>query len=75
MLTPEILAYIIGLLGLGGVIFSIYNYFKDPQSKLEKDQAVSDKAQAEFNVIMERLYQEIMADHLATERRKTGIQP
>lgn len=38
METTDIISLIIGILGIGGVIFTIYNSFKNPQIKIEKDQ-------------------------------------
>ncbi len=43
MLTPEILSYIIGIVGLGGVIFSIWNAVKKPTDDLEIKQVVANK--------------------------------
>lgn len=43
MLTPEILSYIIGIVGLGGVIFSIWNAIRKPTDDLEIKQVVANK--------------------------------
>ena len=43
MLTSQILSYIIGIVGLIGVAFSIWNKVKDPQNEIETKQAVTDK--------------------------------
>jgi hypothetical protein len=39
-LTPEIIMFVLGLLS---VMFSIYHYFKNPQTQLEKQQEVNEK--------------------------------
>lgn len=36
----DLLSYIIGVVGLGGVVFTIYNYFRNPQITLEKSDAI-----------------------------------
>lgn len=38
MEIQSIISIIMGLLGIGGVIFTVYNSFKDPQIKSEKEQ-------------------------------------
>jgi hypothetical protein len=43
MLTSQILSYLIGIVGLVGVAFSVWNKVKDPQQEVETKQAIQDK--------------------------------
>ena len=43
MLTQETLSYIIGIVGLIGIAFSIWNKVREPQNEIETKQAVADK--------------------------------
>ena len=43
MQIQDTISVIIGVLGIGGVIFTIYNSFKNPQIKLEKEQIKAEK--------------------------------
>lgn len=40
MLTPENISYLIGLAGLGGIIFAIYHSFRNPQIDQDKRDAL-----------------------------------
>jgi hypothetical protein len=43
ILDAQNLSYILGISGLGGIIFTIYDHFKNPQESLEKRQEVSEE--------------------------------
>ena len=38
----DIISIIIGILGIGGMVFTVYNSFKKPQIQLEKEQAITE---------------------------------
>jgi hypothetical protein len=38
----DIISIIIGILGIGGMVFTVYNSFKKPQIQLEKEQALTE---------------------------------
>lgn len=41
---PTLLAYIVGVIGIGGTVFAIFNTFHKPQESMEKQQALTDKS-------------------------------
>lgn len=43
MEIQDTISIVMGFLGIGGVVFTIYNSFKNPQIKLDKEQAITDK--------------------------------
>jgi hypothetical protein len=62
-LTPSSIMFVLGLLGL---IFTIYLYFKNPQDKLDKKQAVIEKDVADRATT---LAQQLQWEKESTERR------
>jgi len=80
--TQDIISLIVGILGIGGVIFTVYNSFKNPQIKLEKEQIKSeedlkDKAtilsQKEVETKALLLAQQVQQEKEATEKRFADI--
>jgi hypothetical protein len=78
MQISEILSYIIGVVGLLGVIFSIYNSFKNPQNEIETKQAVADKeignkasilAQKELESKALLLAQQVESEKVSNEKK------
>ena len=37
------IGFIVGIIGLISVLFTVYNYFKNPQIKLDREQALTEK--------------------------------
>lgn len=79
---PDIISITIGILGIGGVIFTIYNSFKNPQIKIEKDQIkaeedLKDKAtilsQKEVENKAQLLAQQFQWEKEANEKRFTEM--
>ena len=35
--------FVLGIFGVISILFTVYNYFKNPQNKLEKEQALTEK--------------------------------
>jgi NAD-dependent DNA ligase len=42
-MTQDQISYALGVLGIGGIAFSIFNYFKKPQEESEMNQALTKK--------------------------------
>lgn len=63
LLTLSNIAFVLGLLGM---IFTVFNYFKDPQTELDKRQAV-DQTQVDGKAAL--LAQQVQYDKESTERR------
>jgi len=57
---------IIFVLGILGIIFTVYNYFKNPQEELEKRQSLSEKEVANKDTL---LTQQLQWEKEANERR------
>jgi hypothetical protein len=67
MIAQDIISIIIGILGIGGVIFTIYNSFKNPQTKIEKDQIKAEEDLKDKATILSQKEVESKAQLLAQQ--------
>lgn len=62
ILSPENISYILGVCGLLAIIFSVYNSFKNPQIKTDKDNVKLREDLDSLKIVVE----EIKEKHLAS---------
>lgn len=66
-LTPSNITFVIGI---AGAVFTVYNYFRNPQQQLEKTQAVNETASEGAAKI---LAQQVQWEKESTEKRFTEM--
>jgi hypothetical protein len=71
MIDQAAVSYFLGVLGLGGILFTIYNHFKDPQTKLDKQQALAEKESNNKALI---LAQQLQWEKESNEKKFTELQ-
>lgn len=78
MPSSETLNYILAIIAIGSVLFTVYNYFRKPQEEIETRQAVTDKeisnkatllAQQEVENKAEILAQQFQWEREASEKK------
>ena len=70
-MTPQTLNYILGFTTLFSVTVAVYNSLRNPQTKLDKEQAVAEK---EMNSKAEILAQQVQWEKEANEKKFSDLQ-